>query len=75
MSRGRTADPAALLDPHESRINGALVEIQGVLRDLLEPAGDAIGMLWAHGGKGAEGHEAESALQGLDGHLLHLAFK
>ena len=54
---------------------GALVEIQGALRDALEPTGDAIGMLRAHGGKGAEDHEVESALQDLDGHRLHLAFK
>ena len=64
-----------LLNPDESRIDGALVEIQGVLRDLLEPVGDAIGMLRAHSSKGAEDHEVESALQDLDGHFLHLAFK
>jgi hypothetical protein len=66
---------AVLLNPDESRIDGSLVEIQGVLRDLLEPVGDAIGMLRAYGSKGAEGHEVESALQDLDGHFLHLAFK
>ena len=67
--------PAVLLNPDESRINGALVEIQGVVRDLLEPAGDAIGVLWTHGGKGAEDHEVESTLKDLDWHFLHLAFK
>jgi MFS transporter, MHS family, proline/betaine transporter len=30
---------------------------QGVLRDLLEPVGNGIGMLRTHGGKGAEDHE------------------
>jgi hypothetical protein len=52
-----------------------MVEIQGVLRDLLEPVGDAIGMLRTHGSKGAEDREVESALQDLDGHSPHLAFK
>jgi hypothetical protein len=32
-------------------------------------------MLRAHGGKGAKDHEVERALQDLDGHFLHLAFK
>ena len=54
---------------------GALVEIQGALRDALEPAGDAIGMLRTHGSKDAEDYEVESTLQDLDGHFLHLAFK
>ena len=42
---------------------------------LLEPAGDAIGMLRTNGGKGAEDHEIESTLKDLDGHFLHLASK
>jgi hypothetical protein len=60
-----------LLNLYKSRIDSALIEIQGVLRDLLEP----VGMLRAHGSKDAEDHEVESALQDLDGHFLHLAFK
>jgi hypothetical protein len=64
-----------LLNPDQSRIYCALVKIQGVLRDLLEPVGDAIGMLPAHGSKDAENHEVESALQDLDRHFLHFAFK
>jgi hypothetical protein len=32
-------------------------------------------MLRTHGRKGAKDHEVESALQDLDGHFLHLAFK
>jgi hypothetical protein len=52
-----------------------LVKIQGVIRDLLESASDAIGVLRTHGGKGAEDHEVESTLQDLDGHFLHLVFK
>ena len=67
--------PAALFNPDKSRIYGALVDIQGVVRYLLEPAGDAIGVLWTHGGKGTEDHEVESTLQDLDGHFLHLVFK
>ena len=64
-----------LLNPDESRIDGALVKIQGVLLDLLEPVGDAVGMHGPHGGKSAEDHEVKSALQDLGGHFLHLAFK
>ena len=59
-----------LFNPDESRINGALIEVQGVLRNLLKPVGDAIGMLRAHGGKGAEDHEVESALQDWDWHFF-----
>src|SRR6478609_9828471 len=69
------AGPTALFNPDKSWINGALVESQGVLRDLLQSAGDSIGMLRTHGGKGAEDHEVESALQDLDRYFLHLAFK
>lgn len=64
-----------LLNPDQSRIEGALVRIQGLLRELLEPVGDAIGMLWAHRSKGAADLEVESAMQDLDGHFLHFAFK
>jgi hypothetical protein len=71
----RATRPTALLNPDERRINGALVEIQGVVRDLLEPVGDGISMVRTHAGKGAEDHEVESAMQDLDGHFPHLAFK
>jgi hypothetical protein len=65
-----------LLNPDQSRKYGPLVKIQGVLGDLLEPVGDAIGKLPAHGSKGAEeDHEVESASQDLDGRFLHFAFK
>jgi hypothetical protein len=64
-----------LLNPDKSRIDSALIEIQGVIRDLLEPVGDAIGMLRAHGSKDAEDHEVESALQNFEGNFLHLASK
>ena len=69
-----TPGPAVLFKPDKRRIDGALVKSQGVLRDLLEPASDAIGVLRTHGGKGAEDHEVESALQDLEGHIRHLAF-
>src|SRR5579875_3601732 len=36
----RGTRPAALLDPDKSRINRSLIEIQSVLRYLLEPACD-----------------------------------
>jgi hypothetical protein len=55
--------------------NLARTKTQGNRYHLLEPIGDAIGMLRAHGSKGAEDHEVESALQNLDGHFLHLTFK
>lgn len=51
-----------LFNPHESRINGALVKIQGVLRDLPQPVSNAVSMLRTHSGKGAESHEVESTL-------------
>src|SRR5579863_6671459 len=63
------AAPFMLFNPYESRIDRALVEIQCFLRDLLEPAGDAVGMMRPHGDKGAEDQEVESALQDLDGPL------
>ena len=64
-----------LLKSDQGRINRALVKIQGVPRDLLQPVGDPIGMLRTHGGKGAEDHEVESALQDRYGHCLHLLSK
>jgi hypothetical protein len=64
-----------LFNPDEGRIDGALVEVQSVPRDLLQPVGNSIGVLRTHGGKGAEDHEVESALQDLSGHFLHLTFK
>ena len=67
--------PAVLFNPDQSGIDGTLVKIQGVLRYLLEPVSDAIGMLRAHGGEGAEDHEVESALQYLESHFLHLISK
>ena len=64
-----------LLDPNKRRINRPLVEIQGILRNLLEPAGDAVRMLRPHRGKGAENDQVQSALQdGYRRHSLHLAF-
>jgi hypothetical protein len=64
-----------LFNPNECRINSALVKIQSILRDLLDPVGNAIGMLRAHGGKGAKDHEAMIALENWGRGLIHLAFK
>jgi hypothetical protein len=63
-----TAPPRTAFQPR--RPPGA-----SLIRDLLEPIGDFIGMLRAHGSKDAEDHEVESALQNFEGNSLHVASK
>jgi hypothetical protein len=54
-----------LFESNESGIDGALVEIQSVIRNLQEPVCNTVGMLRAHSGQSAENHEIKCALQDL----------
>ena len=56
-------DPTALLEADESSIDGALVEKDFVAGGLLDAAGDAVAVHFAHGGEGLEHHEVEGSLQ------------
>ena len=63
-----------LLQPKRG-LDRALVEIQRVLRYLLEPVCNAIGMLRPHRGERAEDYEIECALEDIGVHFFHLVIK
>jgi len=47
-------DPAALLEADKRRVDGALIEKDGVAADLLDAASDAVAVLRAESGQGLE---------------------
>ena len=51
--------------PHERRVQSALIEYQRVFADLLEPSGRRVGMLRPHCCTRAQHDEVERALQKL----------
>ena len=64
-------DPAALLQPDEGGVDGALVEENFVAADLLDAAGDAVAVERAHGGEGLEDHEVQGALEEIEFGIGH----
>ncbi len=54
-------DPALLLQADERGIERALIQPDGLLGDLLDPGGDAVGVLRAHGGERSQHDELEGA--------------
>jgi len=63
-------DPALLLEAEQGSVDGAFVQFQNVLADLLDAAGDAEAVLRAEGVERFEDHEVEGALEdvGFFGH-------
>ena len=59
-------DPALMLKPHERRVDGALVQLQGVVADLLDAAGDAVSVQRPHAVERLQHHQIERALQHVD---------
>src|ERR1700689_1514595 len=58
-------DPPILFQPDESGIKGALVEVQKVFGNLLQPGGDLVSMLCSHGRQGSQNDQVEGSLQQL----------
>src|SRR5256885_12857840 len=59
-------DPAALLEADKRRVDGALIQKDGVTADLLDAASDAVAVLWSEGGQGLQDHKVESALEKVE---------
>src|SRR5262249_1867234 len=59
-------DPPVLLQPHQCRIESALVEVEQLLGDLLETRGNLVGVLWAHRRERPQNDEIKRPLQQLD---------
>jgi hypothetical protein len=69
----RGGDPAAVLQTDERGVDGALVEQDGVARDLLNAARDAVAVLLTHGRESLQHHEIEGSLKQIEfgvGHFL-----
>src|SRR5262249_25379799 len=64
-------DPALLLEPEERGIQRALVEVEDLARDLVQPLGDAVAVHAAEGIERLEHHEVEGALQDVGFWLGH----
>src|SRR5207249_1531347 len=56
------SNPAALLEPQQGGIEGALIQLEQVFRDLLHALGDAVAVHWAHGVKCLQNNQVERAL-------------
>src|ERR1700720_2267541 len=56
-------DPAALLEPQQGWIERALVQLEQILGNLLNPLSDAVAVQRAHGMKGLQNNQIERALQ------------
>ena len=59
-------DPALLFQANQSWIERALIELQQILGNLLQPRGDAVSVLWAHAAQSTQNDEIEGALEHLD---------
>ena len=58
-------DPGLLLEPEQRRIDGALVQRQAAVGDLLNPPGDAVAVERAHRRECLEHHQVERAVRHL----------
>jgi hypothetical protein len=56
-------DPALMLEAEQRGVDGAFVESEDVLTELLDAPGDAEAMKWSEGMQGFEDHEIEGALE------------
>jgi hypothetical protein len=54
---------AALFEPHQPRIEGSHIDLQGAARDLLQSCGDRVAVQWPERSYGLKDHEVERALQ------------
>jgi hypothetical protein len=63
-------DPAPLFQPHERRIESALIQPDRSFSDLFDSGGDAICMLGPHGRERTEHDEIQGARQDIDTRLL-----
>jgi hypothetical protein len=59
-------NPSILFQPYQCRVQRSLVEIEEAIGDLLQPGGDLVGVLRAHGGKRAQDDKIERALEQLN---------
>jgi len=66
VRRAHRRDPAALLEADKRRVDGALIEKDGVAADLLDAASDAVAVLRAESGQGLEDHKVKSALEKVE---------
>src|SRR6516225_7766590 len=68
-------DPPPLLEAYERRIDRALIEVQQVVRHLLDPPGDAVPVRRAEGVERLQHHDIERPLQHIRLHVVvHEAF-
>src|SRR5688572_15092893 len=58
-------NPPALQQTHQRRVDSPLVQLQGVLADLLDTARNAVPVQRPHGAEGLQHHQVEGALQYL----------
>ena len=65
-SSARSLDPTLLFEADEGGIERPLFQREGMLGDLLEPRGDAVGVLRPHRGERPQDDQVERALQKID---------
>src|SRR3977135_1548907 len=65
-------NPAALLEPQQSGIERALIQLEQILADLLEALGDAVAVQRAHGLEGLQNDKVERALQNFPARRSHV---
>src|ERR1022692_1632304 len=58
-------DPAVLLEPHEGGIEGALIQVEEAVGNLLEARGDLVGVLRSHRRQVAQDDQVQCSLENL----------